>query len=371
VTALTPAEVRRLRARAQGLYGDSGASVPDAVRLAAGLQAQDVRACRLQVRARTRGLTAADVDAACEAPTVVRSWLMRGTLHAVEAADLRWLTVLLGPRVADSSRGRRQRLGLDDELCARALPALERTLAGGPPLPRDELVARLGAAGIPLDPRSQAPAHLLLYAAARGLVCRGPEAPGDTSTYVLTEEWLKDVPDRGLSGDEALAELAVRHVTSYGPVSAADFARWSGLPLREARRAFAAAGGRIAEVAGPGGLLWVAADTRPPAAEADGVRLTGHFDPYLLGYQDRDLLLDPSIAHRVATGGGFLMPCVLHDGAVVATWRHVRRGAALALRVESLAGPPTPSLTDAIAAEVADLGRFLSTEPTWEWVTSV
>jgi hypothetical protein len=370
MTGLTAAQVRRWRARAQGLYSDEGAgrTVLDAVRLAGGLQAQDAKAARLQVRARSGGLTAADLDAACGAAdrSVVRGWLMRGTLHAVPATDLRWLTALLGQRVADSARGRRRQLGLDDELCGRALTALERVLAGRPPMTRDGVVAALAGHGIVLDPRSQAPAHLMLYAAATGLVCRGPETAADVSTYVLREEWLAAVPAGGPEGDEALAELAVRHATSYGPSTAADFARWSGLPLGAARRGRAAAGRRIAEVEGPDGPLAVAAGTEPPHRPA-GVRLTGHFDPYLLGYADRDLLLAPSIARRIATGGGLLMPCVLYDGEVVATWRHTRRAAGLTLHVEPLAAPFPAAVEPALDAETADLGRFLSVPAGWEW----
>jgi len=372
VGALGDGEVRRLRARAQGLHGPGGRTVADAVRLAAGLQAQDAKACRLQVRARSRGLTAGDVDAACAArpPAVVRTWLMRGTLHAVAASDVRWLTALLGPRAADMYRGRRARLGLDDDLLARALPALERVLAGRA-LPRDALVERLAEEGVALDPRGQAPAHLLLYAAARGVVCRGPEAAADAATYVLAEEWLDGVADAGPAGDEALAELAVRHATSYGPVSAADLARWSGLPATAARRAQAAAGDRLARVESPRGPLLAAAGAASRVPPPGAVRMTGHFDPYLLGYRDRDLMLPPAIAPRIATGGGFLMPCVLRDGAVAATWRHERRGAALTLRVEPLTGEPDPALSEAIAAEVGDIGRFLGMPATWEWTTGL
>ncbi|MBY8881150.1 DNA glycosylase AlkZ-like family protein [Actinacidiphila acidipaludis] len=408
MAALSGDEVRRLRARAQGLYGPGGRTVTDAVRLAAGLQAQDVKACRLQVRARSQGLTAADVDAACAAgpPSVVRTWLMRGTLHAVAAADVRWLTALLGPRVADRYRGRRARLGLDDELCARALGALERVLPGRA-LRRDELVARLAEEGVALDPRSQAPAHLLLYAAARGVVCRGPEAEGDAATYVLTAEWLKGVADADLSGDDAAAEIAVRHAASYGPVTAADLARWSGLPLGQARRAQAAAGSRLTSVTGPDGPLVVASGVEAAAAQSGGgggtgargdgggagatggtgagaaagsggqetgaVRLTGHFDPYLLGYRDRDLMLPPAFAARIATGGGFLMPCVLRDGAVVATWRRAdaRGTTGFAVRVESLTGERDRALRDGIDAAVADIGRFLGISADWEWATGL
>jgi hypothetical protein len=376
---LTTAELRRWRARSQGLAGPAAGSagprtVLEAVRRSAGLQAQDAKACRLQVRARTAGAegapTAADVDEACGADrrSVVRTWLMRGTLHAVPAADVRWLTALLGPRTADAYRGRRARLGLDDELCERALPALERVLAGRPPVPRAELIELLAAAGVAVDPRGQAPAHLVLYAAARGVLCRGPEAAGDIATYVLREEWLKDVPDEGPDGDEALAELAVRHATAYGPASVADFARWSGLPLGRARRGYRAAQGRIVEVAGPDGPLWAAAGTEPPPAppaDRPQVRLTGHFDPYLLGYQDRDALLAPAVAHRVATGGGMLIPCVLRDGEVVAIWRHTWHARHLVLHVTPLAAPlPTP-VTAAITSETADIARFLHATAEW------
>ena len=370
---LTADQVRRWRARSQGLSGDGG-TVADAVRSAAGLQAQDTKACRLQVRARTGGLTAGRLDAACADRTVVRGWLMRGTLHAVAGTDLRWLTALLGPRTADMYRGRRAKLGLDGELCGRALTALERVLAGGPPRTRDEVVRGLAEEGVVLDPRGQAPAHLLVYAATRGLVCRGPEAAGDAATYVLTEEWLAGVPDPGPTADEALAELAVRHAASYGPVTAQDFARWSGLPLGRARRGLAAAGDRIAEVPGPDGPLRIAAAAESPPARAGAatVRLTGHFDPYLLGYHDRDLLLAPAFARRIATGGGFLMPSVLLDGAVVATWRHTRRSdRSLTIRVESLTGPPTAELTAGVGAEVADIARFLGTSATWEWTAEL
>ena len=433
MAALSGDEVRRLRARAQGLHGPGGRSVADAVRLAAGLQAQDAKACRLQVRARSHGLTASDVDAACAArpPAVVRTWLMRGTLHAVAAADVHWLTALLGPRAAAQCRGRRARLGLDEDLCTRALAALERILPGRA-LQRDALVARLAEEGVALDPRSQAPAHLLLYAAARGVVCRGPEAGADATTYVLAEEWLDGVAGPELSGDEALAELAVRHAASYGPVAAEDLARWSGLPLGQARRAQSAAGARLTTVTGPSGPLLTAPDAAAGAPTGE-VRLTGHFDPYLLGYRDRDLMLPPAFAARIATGGGFLMPCVLRDGAVVGTWRRAdargaavagrgtrpsaeaprrktdheepradARGAAVAgrgtrpsaeaprrktdheghkvdrpggagivVRVELFGGERDRALADGIDGEVADIGRFLGVDADWEWASGL
>ncbi|NUR00626.1 MAG: hypothetical protein HOY79_30105, partial [Streptomyces sp.] len=131
----------------------------------------------------------------------------------------------------------------------------------------------------------------------------------------------------------------------------------------------AAAGERIAQVTGPDGTPLVAARGADAGTPQDPppYRLTGHFDPYLLGYADRGLVLPPSLASRIATGGGFLMPCVLRDGMVVGTWRHTWRGAEMALRVEPLTGPPAPDLGEALDAEAADLSRFLAVPVGWEY----
>ncbi len=368
MTTLNGEQVRAWRARAQGLDAAGRAPAGDVaglVRSVAALQSQDTKACRLQLRARARDAVPGDHDAALRGPgpTLVRSWLMRGTLHLVPAADLRWLNDLLGPRFADAAPGRRRQLGLDDETLARALPLMDKALAGRGPTRREELVRRLGELGLPLDAGTQAPAHLLMFAAHRGLICRGPDDPGDRPTYVLREEWLDGVPGPRPAGDEALAELAARHVGAYGPVTPADFARWAGLPLGAARRAFAILGDRLAEVGTPAGPMWVAREERPPDA-APGVRLLGHFDPYLLGYQDRDLLADPRHVRRIATGGGLLMPTVLVDGLAAGLWRHELRGRRLTVRVEPFE-PLPPGTESAIDAEVADLGRFLGVDAAW------
>src|SRR5256885_16628420 len=148
---------------AQGLAGDHAGDVAGAVRRAAGLQAQATGAARLGVRARSGGLDEAAVVRACNTDrTVVRSWLMRGTLHMVPSEDLRWLTALLGPSVITAGRRRRDQLGLTDAICARAMAVLPEGLGGGPLAPAD-LVARLIVPGVAVDPSRPAPPPLLGY----------------------------------------------------------------------------------------------------------------------------------------------------------------------------------------------------------------
>src|SRR2546423_2997427 len=152
---LSTDQVRWLRVRAQGLAGGGpgsvAASVTDVVRTAAALQAQAAGPARVQVWSRSAGLKAADVDAACASADVVRTWLMRGTLHMVVAEDLRALLTVLGPVNLRNGRRRREQLGLTDAVCDRAMEALPKILAGRRALTRAEIVSELADYGIALD----------------------------------------------------------------------------------------------------------------------------------------------------------------------------------------------------------------------------
>ncbi|GAB2776217.1 winged helix DNA-binding domain-containing protein [Amycolatopsis magusensis] len=335
-------EVPLARAHAQGLAGARAGSVVEVVRKVVALQAQDIRANRLGVRVRSAGLTAADVDAACASGAVVRTWAMRGTLHMLAAEDAGWIVGLLGPRFAAATRPRRRQLGLDEEITSRGVAALESILAGKS-LPRKEIGAALAEHGVVLDPKSQAPAHLIGFTAMTGVVCRGADV-GDEPTYALFRDWVG--PFRTLPEEEALARLASRYLSAYAPATAEDFAAWSGLTLRQARAGFAAAG---------------PAEATAPVSGELSVRLLGHFDTYLLGYRSRELAVAPEFDRRIQAGGGFIMPAVLVNGRVAGTWRQERKKHGIEVRVDPF-GPLGEDVLSGIRAEVDDLGRFLDHE---------
>jgi hypothetical protein len=223
------------------------------------------------------------------------------------------------------------------------------------------------AARLPIDPDGQAPAHLLAYAALRGVVCRGPLAGGREPTYVLLEDWLGGAP-APLDEERALARLARRYLAGHGPATAHDLAAWSGIGLRRARRGFEGIAAELCESEDGGSMLTCAdvdaeadatADAGPTAhtTASPQVALLGHFDPYLLGYANRDLVLDPRFAKRIQAGGGFIAPAILVDGRVAGTWRRGRR---------DWLEPFTPLDDDVRAAlerERADVERFLAAAP--------
>jgi len=338
-----------LRLRAQGLSGPRAAGVEAVLERLVGVQAQELGFARLAFRPRSgRTAVAADVDAALRDRALVWTWAMRGTLHLVRAADAGWLIGLLGPIFVARGRPRRLALGLDDALCERAVAQLREILAAEGPLTRAALASRL-----PIDADGQAPAHLLAYAAQRGVICRAPPAAGREPTYVLLEDWLGAAPV-ALALDAALARLARRYIAGHGPATAEDLAAWSGIGVRRARHALALAAPDLHEDE-HGRLGAPAARTRTRAGTRPHVTLLGHFDPYLLGYASRDLVLDRRHAKRIQAGGGFIAPAVLVDGRVAGTWR---AGAARAWLE-----PFEPLAEDVLAAlerERADVERYTS-----------
>jgi len=67
------------------------------------MQAQDYAGGLWAVGLRLPGSTLPDIERAVAERSIVRSWPMRGTLHLVAAADLRWLLDLLAARVLKAS----------------------------------------------------------------------------------------------------------------------------------------------------------------------------------------------------------------------------------------------------------------------------
>lgn len=353
--AWTPDRLAAVRAGAQGLTADA-TDVVAAVTVCAGVQAQDTPASRLAVRARSNGLTASDVRQACNQDrTVVRTWAMRGTLHAVAAADVRWIVALTGPTTVAGYARRRAYLGLDDRVCAALLDTAPTVLASGP-LTRAELITAWNEHGVPVATTGQAGAHAVLYAAACGLVCRGPDH-ADEPTYVLTEDWLPD-QDSGQNGcgpdEEGKAiRLAHRYLNAFGPADVRDFRSWSGLPAAQAGRALDnAAHGSIR--AGSRTLL-IGERVAEPAA---GWRLLPAFDTALLGHRDRPG--SPDALALVLAGGGWIHPSVLHAGRVVGSWRwRPPRRDAPATVTAQLTTTPGRAARQELDAEVADVARFL------------
>ncbi len=278
------------------------------------------------------------------------SWLNRGTLHLVATEDYPWLHSLTTPGLLVANSRRLRQTGVGEADAARGIRVVADACRFAGPQTRGQLRARLDAVGVPTA--GQALVHVLFAASIEGHVVRGPMVGGEQA-FVDTASWLGEpVP---IDRDVALARLARRYLVGHGPATAADLARWAGIRLGDARAAFATIAAEVvADPTDPTGQVTLQDASRPAGLPAP--RLLGAFDPILHGWLDRSPLLNGHSG--VVTSNGVFHPTALVDGRVVATWR-MPGGRIVMEPLEAIA----PEAADALAADGADVRRFLGLVP--------
>jgi hypothetical protein len=362
---INPARLARLRAATQLLHRPGSAKEPAAIAKAiGGAQAQDVYAGPLQFRSRSRSLTAEDIRRArTEERSLLRTWVMRMTIHLIPTEDAGWWLPLFEPAMERWSRRRLQQLGMPAKDVERALRVIAKELDDGP-ITRTEARERVKEAGIELrsqpDPlRSQTGQHIVGLAVLSGLAVLGPDR-GAQSMLIRREDWLGKLPrfDREM----ALAELARRYIGAFGPATERDFAYWAGLPLRDVRAGLEAIARELGEVQVGGETMLILRGSLPRLPAQGQVRLLGNFDTYLLGWKDRAFAVsNEHAAHVKEGGGGWIRPVIVRDGVVVGGWRSSRRDGKLEISL-NLDREMQSELSDAIEAEISDIARFEGTE---------
>jgi len=346
----TPAQLRTARLAAQGI-AVPGLDPTAAVARMLAVQGQDLGQVLWAIGVRSPGSTRDDVRAAFDRGELVRSWPMRGTLHAMRPDDLRLLLSLTAERTLRSIARRAAELGIDQPLLDRARDATVAALAGGRSLVRDELFEAFRTAGI--DPTGGRGYHLVLQLSQEGLVAWGPTARVGQG-LVLLDEWApatEPLPDR----DEVLRRVLTGYLRGRAPATEADAASWTKLPLGDLRRARAAAGDAVEDLGD--GLLALA--DRPTTAGVPIGHLLPGFDEYLLGYADRSAQLDPAHADRVVPGGnGMFLAMAVVRGRVVGTWKRTERRGDVLVTVTPF-GPLDAAAVRALEAAAARYAAFL------------
>jgi hypothetical protein len=312
---MTLRDISRLRLASQQISVQMARTPADVVASFGAMQAQDYASALWAIGLRLSSASEAEIEQAVAGREIVRSWPMRGTLHFVAADDLRWMLALMTPRVIAASRRRWEELELSDAIFVKSRKVVEKLLGGGKILAREDLLAGLEGRGI--STAGGRAYHILWRLAQERVLCFGPR-DGKQKTFVLLDEWIPR--SRELSGEAALAELALRYFTSHGPATQADFVWWSGLKVSDAKAGLAEAGTRLANETVDGKVYWMARDLAPVGVS--GGFLLPAFDEYLLGYADRGAVLEAKHSPKVVPGSnGVFLPMLVRDGLVVGTWK--------------------------------------------------
>jgi hypothetical protein len=317
------------------------------------MQAQDYLGALWAIGLRLPHSTQAEVEQAIADRTIIRTWLLRGTLHFVAAADVHWMLELVTPRILAGNARRQQQLELDRATISRSEKLFVGALQGGKQLTRDAMYALLEAAHI--SAAGQRGYHIVSHLAQRRLICFGPHQ-GKQPTFTLLDEWAPNA--KSLHRDKALAALARRYFTGHGPATLEDFVWWSGLKVADARVGLDIIASDLVKETLGDRTYWMP-ESAQVSPNFSAYLLTG-FDEYLLGYTDRGAALDPRHAPKITQGNnGRFMPTIVLNGRVAGIWRRT-----LKKRSVSLSADPFTSLTkfekSAFAAGARRYGQFLS-----------
>jgi hypothetical protein len=318
------------------------------------IQAQDYNQALWAIGLRLPAATQAAVEQAIADKEIVRTWPMRGTLHFVTAVDIRWLLALLTPRILARSAGRHKQLELDKATFVRAETLFVSNLENGRQLTRSQMMDVLEKGAITTT--GQRGYHILWWAAQMRLICFGPRQ-GKEDTFVLLDEWLPG--SKWLDRDQSLAELTRRYFNGHGPATVQDFLWWSGLTAADARQGLEMVEAQLAQAHLDGRTYWFSPAPPPVIAAPSTAHLLPAFDQYLLGYRERDVVLNPAWATRIAPGrNGVFKPIIVIEGRVVGIWKRTLRKTKVVITVESFVPLSQSNMRD-VSTAAERYGRFL------------
>jgi Winged helix DNA-binding domain len=328
----------------------------EAIAHLAGMQAQAPNAPYVGLWARLEGFHPAELARLMTDRAVVRTHLMRNTVHLVTARDCLGAGDLfraLHARHFGSSPFAPNLVGLD-------LPALigaGRAMLAERPRTRAELGGLLAERWPGRDPAS------LAYAVTHSVPTvqvppRGIWGTSGPAAFTTTEAWLGGPPSEGSPPDG----LMLRYLAAFGPATVRDVRAWSGLTglgevvgrLRPRLRTFRDREGRE--------LLDLPDAPLPDPDTPAPPRFLPEYDNVLLSHADRSRVIPARRSVPLPPGPGGTRGTVLIDGFWQATWEITRdgktgtreQGAAAVLRVE-----PFTQLSRGQAAAVAEEGARL------------
>ena len=332
---LTLRELNRALLERQMLLKRKRLGVQEAVERLCALQAQYSLSPYIALWSRLTGFQREQLTRALEGREVVKSTLFRITLHITSARDYPYFAAAFLPAA--------------QEMTARVTPEQTAKLsrkvhaASKKPLTHEQLEA-LAAEEMGGRWRTRILAPLL------HLPPSGTWRFWGTPTLLGMKTWLGvDLPDR----EEGAKRIVERHLAAFGPATQQDLLRFAGVRVGDLRpgleqlelRAFRDERGRK--------LLDLPRAPLPDGETPAPIRFLPKWDSSILAYAppERTRILPEKFRSTVIRKNGDVLPTVLVDGFVAATWNIDRKRG---LEIE-----PLRRLTKAERAEIDEEGERL------------
>jgi hypothetical protein len=322
------------------------------------VQAQDYDMSLWAVGVRLPGSARSQVEEAIDQGNIIRTHILRPTWHLVAAQDIHWMLELTAPHVHTTAASYNRQLGLDDKLLKRTGTLIEKALQKNGHLTREELMDMLERAKISTE--GLRPAHIMLDAELKGIVCNGTRRDGKHHTYALLQERVP--PAAKMQREEALAILALRYFTSHGPATLQDFIWWSGLPVKDARKGLAAVAQKLASETTGEHTYWFAPSQSPVISTGNTLHFLPAFDEFMISYKDRSASLDASKSSSAITANGIFKPIILVNGKVTGLWKRTVKKDSVHIETQFFNRTGNPNKT-ALQAAINPYASFTGLKP--------
>jgi hypothetical protein len=315
------------RLRRQFVAPPADVTVPEIVERLCGVQAQVTSAADLAVALRRRRPEPGALLPELASGTLMKTWAMRGTLHALTPDLAAAILSLMGSARTWEKPAWQRTFGASPAEVDALVDAVSQVL-DGVVLSRDELVGALLA-----DPAFHRLGEelrsgwgaLLKPLAWQGALCHGP-AQGNRVTFTTPSHLVSGW--RGLPEPDAAAPLAITsYLGVYGPATPEAFDTWlsrNSLRKTKVRRWFSELGEALTEVDIAGRRAYILTEDADELADTEpvtSVHLLGAFDQYVLGPGTADTdLLPAEHRSRVSRAAGWISPIVIEGGRITGTW---------------------------------------------------
>ncbi|HSB64970.1 MAG TPA: winged helix DNA-binding domain-containing protein [Anaerolineales bacterium] len=344
-----------------------------ATRQTLGVHAQVMSAAEMAIAARVDGLSPQDIQSALwQTRSLVKTWMMRQTLHLVPTADFplyiaaRQSTDINWPEIF-------RRNGIDRPTFDAYLEISPEVLTGEP-LTRQQFIEQVSE-------RVNSPElHNYLVSGSwgtafkplawRGELCFGP-GNGQNATFVKPRDWIGSWQE--IDPETALQEVLRRYLMVYGPARIRNFQVWWWMSGVAAKKAFDSIADETEEVEVEGWRSIALKATLNPIQEMEPtgeVHLLPPFDVYTVGSaRGKDLEQFIALEHQkeVYRPQGWVSAVVLVDGFIRGIWEHKIQKSKTTVSV-NLFSSLANAAREKIAIEADRLGKFLNTRVILEFI---
>lgn len=315
-----------------------------AVERLAGLQAQVPKPPAIGLWSRVEAFSLDAYRQALEKRELVRSTLMRGTLHLVSRRDfVAWRPAIQPVLTAAAAQITKGAIDIDATLKAARkflgkksaiFEEIRQHLVGEFPGAHDRFLGYAVRMYLPLAMVPDA----------------SPYGFPPNSEFALADAFLGET----ISSDASAHDLALRYLAAFGPATVADFQAWSG--LKGAKPLFEELRPKLITFADKKRELFDLPDAPRAEEETDApVRFLPEFDNLLLAHADRTRIISEEFRPRVVTKNLRVLATFLVDGFVAGTWSIEKKKLVLDPFVKL-----TKKVSDALHAEGEQLVKLFT-----------